>query len=241
VEKSGIKTVVFVVDLPTNFPCVLIIVCLSTGIRQAGVYCWRYRQTGRIAYPLQIPSDAPDGAACPTHTPSSDKQSPARNDRPVRRGDCNDGVCGAGVKAIVNSDDRDDVLVGDPFLLRTLRLWFEIKPPAIDIKDPWAEKPQFDPYTFTLPTQAGPVAPARWGYFRQIAGRKFDGVTCDFTEPVFFRQEVLAKYEGSSGFDVADNGSVSCNGEWGLTRSTWRIGNQAKYRGNSKPCEAGRG
>jgi hypothetical protein len=148
---------------------------------------------------------------------------------------------GQGVKAIVNSDDRDDVLVGDPFLLRTLRLWFEIKPPAIDIKDPWAEKPQFDPYTFTLPTQAGPVAPARWGYFRQIAGRKFDGVTCDFTEPVFFRQEVLAKYEGSSGFDVADNGSVSCNGEWGLTRSTWRIGNQAKYRGNSKPCEAGRG
>src|SRR5271166_1985664 len=134
------------------------------------------------------------------------------------------GSPGQGVKAIVNS--RDDVLVGDPFLLRTLRLWFEIKPPAIDIEDPWAEEPQFDPYTFTLPTEAGPVAPARWGYFRQIAGRKFDGVTCDFMEPVFFRQEVLAKYEGSSGFDVADNGSVSCNGEWGLTRSTWRIGNE---------------
>jgi len=67
------------------------------------------------------------------------------------------GSPGQGVKAIVNS--RDDVLVGDPFLLRTLRLWFEIKPPAIDIEDPWAEEPQFDPYTFTLPTQAGPVAP----------------------------------------------------------------------------------
>src|SRR5467141_2259435 len=27
---------------------------------------------------------------------------------------------------------------------------------ANDIKDPGAEEPQFDPYTFTLPTQAGP-------------------------------------------------------------------------------------
>jgi hypothetical protein len=62
-----------------------------------------------------------------------------------RREYCHAGVSGAGVKAIVNSDHRDDVVVGDPFLLRTLRLWFEIKPPAIDTEDPWAEEPPFDP------------------------------------------------------------------------------------------------
>jgi len=41
-----------------------------------------------------------------------------------------------------------------------------------------------------------------------------------------FRKEVLEKYQGASGFDVADNGSVSCRGDWGLTRSTWRLGNE---------------
>jgi len=104
-------------------------------------------------------------------------------------------------------------------------LWFEIEPPAIDTEDPWAEDPPFDPYTFTLPTDDGPVASARWGYFRKIAGRKFDGVTCHFMTPVFFRQEVLVKYQGSSGFDVRDDGSVSYHGEWEL-HSTWRLGNE---------------
>ena len=42
---------------------------------------------------------------------------------------------------------------------------------------------------------------------------------------VYFRQEVLEKYEGSSPFDVRDDGSVSCRGYWGLTRSTARLGN----------------
>jgi hypothetical protein len=131
-----------------------------------------------------------------------------------------------GVKAIVNSDQRDDVPRTAPFLLRKLRLWFEIKPPAIDIEDPWAEELPFDPYKFTLPTDEGPVAPARWKHLRQIEVRKFDGVTCDFATPVFFRQEVLVKYQGASGFDVGDDGSVSCYGEWGLTRGTWRLGNE---------------
>jgi hypothetical protein len=126
----------------------------------------------------------------------------------------------------VNSDLRDDVPRAPPFLLRKLRLWFQITPPEIDTEDPWAEEPPFDPYKFTLPTTAGPVTPARWNHFRHIEGRKFDGVTCEFMESVFFRQEVLAKYEGTSGFDVADNGSVSCYGEWGLTRSTWKLGNE---------------
>jgi hypothetical protein len=78
------------------------------------------------------------------------------------------GSAGQGVKAIVNSDHRDDVLVDDPLLLRAFRLRFEIKRPAIDIEDPWAEEPQFDPYTFTLPTQAGPVASARWATFGKL-------------------------------------------------------------------------
>jgi hypothetical protein len=131
-----------------------------------------------------------------------------------------------GLKAIVNSDLRDDVPRAPPFLLRKLRLWFQVTPPEIDTEDPWAEEPPFDPYKFTLPTTAAPVAPARWNHFRHIEGRKFDGVTCEFMESVFFRQEVLAKYEGTSGFDVADNGSVSCYGEWGLTRSTWKLENE---------------
>src|SRR5262249_43813520 len=131
-----------------------------------------------------------------------------------------------GVKAIVNSDQRDDVLRTAPFVLRKLRLWFEIKPPAIDIEDPWAEEPPFDPYKFTLPTDDRPVAPARFSHFRHIQSRKFEGARCAFMEAVFFRQEVLEKYQGASGFDVADDGSVSCRGEWGLTRSTWRLGNE---------------
>jgi len=45
-------------------------------------------------------------------------------------------------------------------------------------------------------------------------------------DTVYFRQEVLTKYEVTSGFEVKDNGSVSNIGYWGLTRSTSRIGNE---------------
>ena len=113
-----------------------------------------------------------------------------------------------------------------PFLQRRLHLWFEITPPEIDVDDPWADQPHFDPYMFTLPTRVGAVAPARWRHFRYIEGRTFDGEACDFMDRVYFRQEVLAKYEGASGFDVADDGSVSCHNYWGLVRSTARIGNE---------------
>ena len=40
------------------------------------------------------------------------------------------------------------------------------------------------------------------------------------------KQEVLSKYEGASGFDVRDDGSVSCRDYWGLVRSTSRLGNE---------------
>lgn len=43
---------------------------------------------------------------------------------------------------------------------------------------------------------------------------------------VYFRQEVLTKYEGASGFEVGDDGSVSCHNYWGLVRSTARLGNE---------------
>ena len=88
------------------------------------------------------------------------------------------------------------------------------------------DQPSFDAYSFTLLTRRGPVAPARWAHFRETKGRSFEGVACDFMDFVYFRQEVLTKYEGASGFDVDDNGSVSHHPYWSLARSTMRIGNE---------------
>jgi hypothetical protein len=72
----------------------------------------------------------------------------------------------------------------------------------------------------------GPSRPPDGATFGKLPAENSGGVTCDFMEPVFFRQEVLVKYQADSGFDVRDDGSVSCHGEWGLTRSTWRLGNE---------------
>jgi hypothetical protein len=132
-----------------------------------------------------------------------------------------------GAKALLqNWGLRKDIVGAPPFLQRRLHLWFEIRSPAIDVRAPWAEPPPFDPYTLTLPTRVGPVAPARWKLFREDAGRIFEGGVCDFMDRVYFRQEVLTKYEGASGFEVADDGSVSCRHYWGLVRSTSRLGNE---------------
>ncbi|MDO8530556.1 MAG: hypothetical protein Q7T26_00060 [Dehalococcoidia bacterium] len=132
-----------------------------------------------------------------------------------------------GAKAIFqNCGLRQDIPGTPPFLQRRLHLWFEIRPPEIDIDDPWADEPSFDLYTFTLPTRVGPVSPARWRLFRRTEGRRFEGGVCDFMDRVYFRQEVLAKYERASGFDVSDDGSVSHRYYWGLVRSTSRIGNE---------------
>ena len=132
-----------------------------------------------------------------------------------------------GAKAILqNWGLRQGLTGGAEFLQRRLHLWFEIKPPAIDLEDPWADAPSFDPYTFTLPTRSGLVAPARWKHLLRSDGKTFEGITCDFMDRVFFRQEVLTKYEGAAGFDVKDDGSVSCHHYWGLVRSTSRLGNE---------------
>lgn len=130
-----------------------------------------------------------------------------------------------GAKAILQNWGLRKEITSIPFLQRRLHLWFEIKPAKINIEDPWTDEPSFDIYKFTLPTQVGLVAPGCWANFRSIKGRKFKGYTCDYLDPIYFRQEVLTKYESASNFEVADNGSVSC-GYWGLNRSTRRIGNE---------------
>jgi hypothetical protein len=99
-----------------------------------------------------------------------------------------------GAKAILQNWERLENLGGlAPTLDRRLHLWFQIPPPVIDLPDPWAPQPPFDPYEFTLPTRVGLVAPVRHSLFRPIAGRTFDGEECDSQELVCFRQEVLAK------------------------------------------------
>lgn len=70
------------------------------------------------------------------------------------------------------------------------------------------------------------MAPARWKHFREIRGREFEGIGCDPMSRVYFRQEVLSKYEGVSGFEVLDDGSLSHRSYWGLVRSTERLGNE---------------
>ena len=142
-------------------------------------------------------------------------------------GDVTLGCREQGTKAMVRSSRlQADFAYQDPLLRRRLDLWFEIKPPKIDVDDPWTEQPPFDPYVFTMPTRFGPVAPARWTHFHSSDGRTFEGEVCDFMTRIYFRQEVLTKYEGTAGFSIADDGSVSCHQYWSLSRSTARLGNE---------------
>lgn len=140
------------------------------------------------------------------------------------------GSAKQGTKVILqNWGLRQGLTAKSQFLQRRLHLWFEIKPPAIDIRDPWAEEPPFDIYGFTLPTSAGDVAPARWRHLRDQERHTFRGEVCDFMDHVYFRQEVLTKYENQAGFEVKDDGSVLCGHYWGLTRSTSRLGNELLF------------
>jgi hypothetical protein len=137
------------------------------------------------------------------------------------------GSAKQGAKAILqNWGLKQGLSAKSQFLQRRLHLWFEIKPPAIDISDPWVEEPPFDIYTFTLPISSGDVAPARWRHLRDQESRTFQGKVCDFMDHVYFRQEVLTKYESQAGFEIKDDGSVVCGHYWGLTRSTSRLGNE---------------
>ncbi|MXZ17781.1 MAG: hypothetical protein F4069_03430 [Rhodothermaceae bacterium] len=131
-----------------------------------------------------------------------------------------------GAKAIIQNIGPSQRLVGESYIGRRLHLWFEVQPLEIDIDDPWAEEILFDPSRFTLPTKNGPVAPDRFRVPIKGRERPYDGVTCKFMENIYFKQEVLSKYEGDSRFDIQDNGSVSCRHYWGLERSTSRVGNE---------------
>lgn len=136
------------------------------------------------------------------------------------------GSARQGAKAILQNWGLRKDVGKTPFLQRRLHFWFEIKCAPIDVEDPWRERPSFNIYTFTLPTRQGVVAPARWKHTGVKEGRRFKGAECDFMETVYFRQEVLSKYEGSSMFQFKDDGSISCSGYWGLSRSTFRVGNE---------------
>lgn len=129
-------------------------------------------------------------------------------------------------KAVFQNWGLRNDCVSDPFLQRRLHLWYQLVPEPIDLDDPWAEVPPFDAFEFTFPTSSGPVAPARWASFRGDKKVRFSGVTCDFMDSVYFRQDVLSKYEGAAGYNIGDDGSVTCYNDWGLVRSTSRIGNE---------------
>lgn len=134
-------------------------------------------------------------------------------------------LTGDNAKAMMqNWGPRDDFGDGRTLLQRRLNLWFAIDPPAIDVDDPFADEPEYDVFQLTLPTRDGPVAPARYRH-RLPEGRAYAGGTCDSMTHIYFRQEVLMKYENLSGFTIADDGSIRCHDYWALDRSTHRVGN----------------
>jgi hypothetical protein len=142
-------------------------------------------------------------------------------------GDLTIGSPDSGTKALFqNWGHRRDGLAHGDYLQRRLHLWIEIKPPAIDIENPWDVPPTFDIHTFTVPTREGPVAPGRWRRLHDEDNQEFTGISCDFMETLYFRQDVLTKYEVATGYEVKDDGSVSNIGYWGLTGHTSRIGNE---------------
>lgn len=121
---------------------------------------------------------------------------------------------------------RKEVLGESSFLQRRLHLWFQVIPDEINVESPWDDPPDFDLGEFTFMTSSGPVAPGRWRSHSLTKDIVFQGTTCDFMDRIYFRQEVLIKYETSSGFKVDDDGSVHCQHYWGLDRSTNRHGNE---------------
>jgi hypothetical protein len=110
-------------------------------------------------------------------------------------------------------------------LHRQMHLWFCIRPPELDPVRTWQERPSFDVHTFTLQTHSGQVAPERFKASADFTV-PFAGVACDFMAPVFFRQEVIERYQDSSTFSVADDGAIHCGSFWGLYRSTQLHGNE---------------
>lgn len=131
-----------------------------------------------------------------------------------------------GLRAMIEGwGPQSDGLGGNPYIVRRLHLWFEIKPQEIDLDNPFVEAPDFDPSTFTLPTREGRACPARWAEFPGRDYSKFGDTSVSYMEPVYFQQDVLRRYEEASGFWVDDDGTVHCGSVWGL-RSNGRLGNE---------------
>lgn len=103
--------------------------------------------------------------------------------------------------------------------------WTAVLPPALDLEEPWAPAPPFDVANFLLPTRAGDLAPGRWSSFAGKKHAKFGGSDGEYMERVYFRQEVLQKYQGLPGVRIGDDGSVRCGGAWSLCRGVFRVGN----------------
>jgi hypothetical protein len=136
------------------------------------------------------------------------------------------GSGSAGVKAFFQNWGLRTDTPDQHFLQRRLHLWYVVEPDPVDLDEPWADDPPFDPRTFTFPTRSGPVAPARWKTFRGSHDATYAGATCEFMDRIYFRQEVLQKYQATTGFDVDDDGYVRCRHYWALNRSTSRVGNE---------------
>lgn len=134
------------------------------------------------------------------------------------------GSASVGIKAILQNWQNYG-LRKDLFLQRRLHLWRKIEPPSIDLNNPWDDAPSLDVTQFTLPTEGGDVAPARWKSFPGWERATFAGTSCNFLERVYFKTDVLQRYEATPNFRVLDDGSVICGGWWSLQRSTHRIGN----------------
>lgn len=135
------------------------------------------------------------------------------------------GSAEGGAKALVFSTGPQKMLSLDPFIRRELHLWFQLEPPALDVDHAFDDPPTFDVCSLTFPTRSGLVAPARFRAHGIESGRPLAGGTCDFMDRIYFRQDVLSRYEGTDGFTVDDDGSVTCGHYWSLSRSTQRIGN----------------
>lgn len=132
---------------------------------------------------------------------------------------------GLRAKALIQNWENSGGL-GDRFLVRRLHLWFAIEPPPIEIDRVFQDEPEFDITSFTLPVSAGEAAPGFYRHPRGIDPAAFKGVRTDFLDRVYFRQDVLARYQGASGFEIGDDGSVRNRSYWGLDRSTHRVGNE---------------
>lgn len=137
-----------------------------------------------------------------------------------------------GTESIVRKDKSAKVVIESsgpnrdfvrPYFIRRMQMWASTAPPSFDKDDPFSEKPNFDRSSFLLPTRKGPVAPARF-LGSDITKHKFQGVSCDFLDRVYFSQEALVKYQNLPGHEIDDDGAVRHKGYWSFDRSASRLG-----------------